>query len=100
MATIPSTAQARALLKKSAVVMLDEATASCDAVTDANIQKVIKRVFKDCTVLTIAHRLNTVADSDRIMVIDAGVVVEFDAPAALLALPDSAYGRLIRESAA
>ena len=89
---------ARALLKRSKIVMLDEATASCDVQTDAMIQKVIREVFTDCTVLTIAHRLNTIADSDKIMVLDEGEVAEFDSPQALLAWPGSIYRSLVEES--
>jgi ATP-binding cassette subfamily C (CFTR/MRP) protein 1 len=90
---------ARALLKHSPVVMLDEATASCDAVTDAMVQAVVRKVFAGCTVLTIAHRINTIADSDRVMVMDGGLVAELDTPAALLATEGSIYARLLRESA-
>jgi ATP-binding cassette subfamily C (CFTR/MRP) protein 1 len=89
---------ARALLKRSRVVMLDEATASCDVTTDAMVQKVIRHVFKGCTVLTIAHRLHTIADSDKIMVLSQGEVAEFDSPAILLNTPGSVYRSLVEES--
>ena len=74
---------ARAVLRKTQVLVLDEATAACDHETDALIQKTIRTEFKECTVLTIAHRLNTIMDSTRIMVLDKGEIAEFDSPAAL-----------------
>lgn len=89
---------ARALLRQSKIVMLDEATASCDVNTDAMVQKVIRRVFADCTVLTIAHRIHTIADSTRIMVLSAGRVVEYDTPASLMDKEDSIYRSLVEES--
>ncbi|KAJ2045828.1 hypothetical protein H4S04_005414 [Coemansia sp. S16] len=76
---------ARALLKHAKVLVLDEATAAIDPESDAIIQNSIRKEFKDCTVLTIAHRLNTIIDSDRILVLDQGQVAEFDTPNALLA---------------
>ncbi|KAJ2249336.1 hypothetical protein GGI13_004324 [Coemansia sp. RSA 455] len=76
---------ARALLKRAKVLVLDEATAAIDPESDAIIQASIRKEFKDCTVLTIAHRLNTIIDSDRILVLDQGQVAEFDTPDALLA---------------
>lgn len=69
---------ARAILKKSKVLLIDEATANIDQKTDEIIQEVIANKFQDRTVLTIAHRLNTVAKSDRIIVLDKGNIVNFD----------------------
>ena len=64
--------------------MLDEATASIDVVTEQVIQKLIAEEFKDSTVLTIAHRLNTIIASDKILVLENGILVEFDSPKNLL----------------
>merc|ERR1719411_2570083 len=75
---------ARALLRKTKVLILDEATAVVDLETDDLIQATIREEFSDCTVLTIAHRLNTIMDSSRVMVLDAGKIKEFDTPNILL----------------
>src|SRR5438270_10083061 len=75
---------ARALLKNNKILVLDEATANVDQETDAQIQKTIKDKFSHCTVITVAHRLNTIIDMDRVLVLDAGQVVEFDEPYILL----------------
>ncbi|KAJ1732360.1 Canalicular multispecific organic anion transporter 1 [Coemansia biformis] len=75
----------RVLLWRRRILILDEATANIDSHTDGIIQSVLREEFKSCTVITIAHRLNTVMDSDRIIVMDHGEVVEFDTPANLRA---------------
>ena len=75
---------ARAIIRKTKVLVLDEATANVDLVTDNFIQETLKNSFKNCTVLIIAHRLATVIDSDRILVMDKGHGVEFDHPYNLL----------------
>jgi ATP-binding cassette subfamily C (CFTR/MRP) protein 1 len=74
----------RALLRKTKILILDEATASVDHNTDDHIQKTIRKSFNDCTVLTIAHRINTIMDNDRVMVLDKGEIIEFDTPSKLL----------------
>ncbi|XP_052533779.1 ATP-binding cassette sub-family C member 2 isoform X2 [Tympanuchus pallidicinctus] len=75
---------ARALLRKAKILILDEATAAVDLETDHLIQTTIRSAFADCTVLTIAHRLHTIMDSNRVMVMQAGKIVEFDSPDKLL----------------
>ncbi|KFW88590.1 Multidrug resistance-associated protein 1, partial [Phalacrocorax carbo] len=75
---------ARVLLRKTKILVLDEATASVDVETDNLVQSTIKREFCDCTILTIAHRLHTVMDSERVLVLDAGRILEYDTPHNLL----------------
>ncbi|KAI1893848.1 hypothetical protein AGOR_G00127890 [Albula goreensis] len=82
---------ARALLRQCKVLILDEATAAMDTETDSLIQETIRNAFQDCTTLTIAHRLHTVLNCDRIMVLNQGQVVEFDEPSKLLANENSRF---------
>jgi len=89
----------RALLRNSKILLMDEATASVDMETDALIQETIRDKFKDQTVLTIAHRINTIMDSDKVMVLDQGRIVEFDSPQNLLNKKDSIFYSLVQESA-
>lgn len=110
---------ARALLRKTKVLILDEATAAVDLETDdliqvnfyingifykilitfsLNSQRTIRTEFKDCTVLTIAHRLNTIMDSDKIIVLDKGEIKEFASPAELLANKQSAFYSMAKDA--
>jgi len=91
---------ARALLKDSKVLLMDEATASVDVDTDKHIQELLRREFSGRTCITIAHRLNTIIDYDRIVVMDAGRVGETDTPKALLSDPDSQFSGLVRNTGA
>lgn len=88
---------ARALLIPSHILVLDEATAAVDVETDTVLQATIRTEFKDRTILTIAHRLNTILDSDRIIVLEHGEVAEFDTPENLLKNKDSLYYALYKE---
>ncbi|KAF1319126.1 Abc transporter c family member 5, partial [Globisporangium splendens] len=88
---------ARALLTQTRIVVMDEATASIDHATEKKLQTMIDRDFKDATVLTIAHRLATVLDSDRIMVLSDGNVVEFDSANNLVQNPKGVFYELARE---
>ncbi|CAG0894697.1 unnamed protein product, partial [Darwinula stevensoni] len=89
---------ARALLRKSKILVLDEATASVDLETDELIQQTIRREFKSCTVLTIAHRINTIMDYDRVLVLDGGEIREFDSPTNLLRDSESMFLALTRDA--
>ncbi|KAH9747849.1 ABC transporter C family member 2 [Citrus sinensis] len=89
---------ARALLRRSKILVLDEATAAVDVRTDALIQRTIREEFKSCSMLIIAHRLNTIIDCDRILVLDAGQVLEHDTPEALLLREDSAFSRMVQST--
>uniref|UniRef100_A0AAY4E0U5 ATP-binding cassette, sub-family C (CFTR/MRP), member 3 n=1 Tax=Denticeps clupeoides TaxID=299321 RepID=A0AAY4E0U5_9TELE len=83
---------ARALLRKTRILILDEATAAIDLETDDLIQSTIRTQFEDCTVFTIAHRLNTIMDYTRVLVLDKGQIAEFDTPANLIAKKCIFYG--------
>ncbi|XP_058124357.1 multidrug resistance-associated protein 1 isoform X3 [Anopheles coustani] len=89
---------ARALLRKTKVLILDEATAAVDLETDDLIQATIRKEFSDCTVLTIAHRLNTIMDSDKVIVLDKGQIVEFAAPGELLQSKTSAFYSMAKDA--
>ncbi|XP_021755171.1 putative ABC transporter C family member 15 isoform X3 [Chenopodium quinoa] len=87
----------RALLKHSSVLVLDEATASVDSATDGVIQKIINQEFREQTIVTIAHRIHTVVDSDLVLVLSDGRIAEYDSPSKLLEREDSFFSRLVRE---
>lgn len=89
---------ARALLRKTQILVLDEATAAIDQETDNLIQKTLKTEFAHCTVLTIAHRLHTILDSDRIAVFEKGLLKEFDTPSNLLQTEDSSFKAMVNDS--
>ena len=89
---------ARAMLRRSKLVVLDEATASIDNETDAILQSTIREVFADATVLTIAHRLHTIMDSTQVMVFDQGELKEFDPPPVLLADEESLFSKLVADT--
>ena len=89
---------ARALIRKSKILILDEATSNVDGETDTLIQNTIRMAFKDCTVLTIAHRLNTIIDSDKILLLDGGEVAEFDSPETLLSNPNSKFAEMVEKA--
>ncbi|XP_062198470.1 ABC transporter C family member 14-like isoform X2 [Phragmites australis] len=88
----------RVMLKGSRILFMDEATASVDSQTDAVIQKIIREDFAACTIISIAHRIPTVMDCDRVLVIDAGLAKEFDRPVNLIERP-SLFGALVQEYA-
>lgn len=75
---------ARAILSKNKIILVDEATSSIDNVTEEAILEAIRQNFQDCTMITIAHRLKTVINSDKILFMDQGRVMEFDTPKNLL----------------
>jgi hypothetical protein len=89
---------ARAMLNPSRILLLDEATAALDSDTNVAVQHVLKAHFSDRTIFTIAHRLDTIIDNDRILVMNAGVVAEFDRPDVLLAKPDSIFYELCKNT--
>lgn len=86
----------RVLLKQNKILVLDEATASIDSATDAILQKVIRKEFSNCTVITVAHRVPTVVDSDRVMVLSYGKLLEYEAPSKLMET-NSSFSKLVAE---
>ncbi|QGI63185.1 hypothetical protein CEK26_007138 [Fusarium fujikuroi] len=87
---------ARALLKRSSLLVLDEPTSSVDTQTDARMQEVIRTEFSDCTIIMIAHRIDTLLDFDKVAVLDRGSLVEFGAPQELLKDEAGVFARLYR----
>uniref|UniRef100_A0A2N9IXM5 ABC-type xenobiotic transporter n=1 Tax=Fagus sylvatica TaxID=28930 RepID=A0A2N9IXM5_FAGSY len=86
----------RVLLKRNRILVLDEATASIDSATDAILQRIIRQEFSECTVITVAHRVPTVIDSDMVMVLSYGKLVEYDEPSKLLET-NSSFSKLVAE---
>ncbi|XP_062618978.1 multidrug resistance-associated protein 1-like isoform X2 [Saccostrea cucullata] len=89
---------ARSLLRKTKILILDEATAAVDLETDDLIQRTIREEFRECTVLTIAHRINTVMDYDRILVLDNGRLLESDTPQNLMSNTKSLFHELVKNA--
>ncbi|XP_066582136.1 LOW QUALITY PROTEIN: ATP-binding cassette sub-family C member 4-like [Prorops nasuta] len=89
---------ARAILRNNRILMLDEATANVDPQTDSLIQRTIRKKFAKSTVLTVAHRLNTIMDSDKVLVMDRGCMLEYDHPYILLQDSNSQFALLVKET--
>lgn len=90
----------RALLRSKKILVLDEASSSLDVATDATIQKVLREVFANCTIIAIAHRLNTLLDFDQVIVLSHGEVIETGKPSELAKRPQSAFSQLLHGSGA
>ena len=89
---------ARALIRKSKIIVMDEATANIDIKTEEKIQKALKLVLDNCTVITVAHRIKTIINYDKILVLDNGKIVEFDKPDVLLKNQNSLFYELYHKS--
>ncbi|XP_049853484.1 probable multidrug resistance-associated protein lethal(2)03659 [Schistocerca gregaria] len=89
---------ARAVIRKNKILVLDEATANVDPATDSLIQQTVHERFTDCTVLTIAHRLHTIIDSDKVLVMDNGNLKEFDHPHILLSDKNSIFHSMVQQA--
>ncbi|XP_064455602.1 ATP-binding cassette sub-family C member 4-like [Ornithodoros turicata] len=89
---------ARAVLRQNKILVMDEATANVDPKTDFLIQTTIRENFKNCTVLTIAHRLHTIMDSDRVIVLDAGEILEFEEPYELMKNEHSTFTQMVKHT--
>lgn len=87
----------RAILRKSKLVVLDEATANIDMVTEEKIQNLITTQFQNSTMITIAHRLNTIINSDRVLVLNYGQILEYDSPKNLMNDKNSEFSQLLKE---
>lgn len=86
----------QAILKMNKILIFDEAKVNIDPKTEFMVQKIIRERFTDCTVLTIAHRLHTIMDYDKILVINDGMIVEFDSPQRLMENPYGAFKQIIQ----
>ncbi|XP_042487872.1 ABC transporter C family member 7-like [Macadamia integrifolia] len=87
----------RVLLKMNKIIVLDEATASVDSATDYIIQQTLRQHFSGSTVITIAHRLTSVLDVDKVLLLDDGLVLEYDSPTKLLDIKSSSFAKLVKE---
>jgi ABC-type multidrug transport system fused ATPase/permease subunit len=88
---------ARALLEHSKILIMDEATSNIDGNTDNVIQTMLKEIFADCTVLTIAHRIDTILWYDKVLVLGQGEIVEYDSPEVLSKKEGSEFKALLLE---
>ncbi|KAK4879942.1 hypothetical protein RN001_008088 [Aquatica leii] len=89
---------ARAVVRNNSILVLDEATANIDSQTDALIQNTIKKLFSHCTVITIAHKLQTVLDSDKILVMDFGKIIQFGPPQDLLTNKNGLFYNMVKDA--
>ncbi|EDR25855.1 multidrug resistance-associated protein, putative [Entamoeba dispar SAW760] len=89
---------ARALLKKSKILIMDEATANIDIQTDKTIQEMVRKNFNECTVITVAHRLQSIMDANKVFVFDKGKLVENDSPSHLIDNENTIFNHLVQQS--
>lgn len=87
----------RAILRRSKIVILDEATASIDVLTEQKVQALIAEEFKEATVLTIAHRINTIVRCDKVLVLQAGEVLEYGPPTVLASDSNSQFAKMLEQ---
>lgn len=89
---------ARAAISKCKILILDEATANMDADTDKMLHKVIHEIFAEFTILTIAHRLHSILNCDKVIVLDKGNIIEFDDPKVLMTIKSSQFHKMCQDS--